>query len=66
MRNLKALDNLLTKPVLGANDDYLALVGKKQVELYSYEEQIKQMIRKVDEPHRKALSRSLLPESRQD
>jgi hypothetical protein len=66
MQNLKSLNNLLTKPVLGANDDTLALVGRKQVNIYSYEDEMRTMINQIDEDHRKTLSRELLTPSKQD
>lgn len=66
MQNLKSLDNLLTKPVLGGNDDTLALVGKKKVELYSWEQQTQDMLKDIHEPQRKLLSRELLTDSKQD
>lgn len=66
MQNLKSLDNLLEKPVLGKNDDTLGMVGREKVDIYSYEEETKQLLMKVDEPHRKALSRQLLTDSYQD
>jgi len=66
MQNLKSLNNLLTKPTLGANDDTLAMVGHRKLDIYSYEEETADMLRKIDEPHRKALSRELLTDSKQD
>lgn len=66
MQNLKSLDNLLTKPVLGANDDTLAMVGRKQQDIYSYEDEVKLLLTQVDEDHRKVLSRQLLVASYQD
>jgi hypothetical protein len=66
MQNLKSLNNLIQKPVLGKNDDTLAMVGYKKLDLYSYEEETKQMLMKVDEPHRKVLSRQLLTDTYQD
>ena len=66
MQNLKSLNNLIQKPVLGANDDHLARVGHRMVDIYSYEEEMRQMLMKVDEPHRKVLSRQLLTDSYQD
>ena len=66
MQNLKSLDNLLTKPVMGKNDDTLAMVGREKLDIYSYEEETKQMLMKIDEPHRKVLSRQLLKSSYQD
>jgi hypothetical protein len=66
MQNLKSLNNLIQKPVLGANDDVLARVGKQCVDIYSYEEETRQMLMKIDEPHRKVLSRQLLTDSFQD
>jgi len=66
MQNLKSLDNSITKPVWGANDDTLAMVGKRKLELYSYEDEVADMLRKVDEPYRKALSQEMLTPSKQD
>lgn len=66
MQNLKSLDNLLTKPVLGTNDDTLAMVGRKQQDIYSYEDEVKLLLTQVDEDHRKVLSRQLLVASYQD
>ena len=66
MQNLKSLENLIEKPVLGANDDHLAIVGKRKLDIYSYEEETQQMLMKIDEPHRKVLSRQLLTASYQD
>jgi hypothetical protein len=66
MQNLKSLDNLLTKPVMGKNDNHLAIVGRQKLDIYSYEEETKQMLMKIDEPHRKVLSRQLLKSSYQD
>lgn len=66
MQNLKSLENLLTAPTLGANDDTNAMVGRPKMELYSYEDELKDILRKVDEPHRKALSREFFPPSKQD
>ena len=66
MQNLKSLNNLIQKPVLGANDDTLAMVGRRKLDIYSYEEETRQMLMKVDEPHRKVLSRQLLTDSYQD
>jgi hypothetical protein len=66
MQNLKSLNNLIQKPVLGKNDDTLAMVGRKQVDIYSYEEETRQILMKIDEPHRKVLSRQLLTGSFQD
>lgn len=70
MQNLKSLNNLLTKPVLGRNDDIQKIAqpshgAKQQQDIYSYEEEVKQMLMKVDEPHRKVLSRQLLVSSYQ-
>lgn len=66
MQNLKSLDNLHQKPVMGANDDTLAMVGRRKLDIYSYEEETRQMLMKIDEPHRKVLSRQLLTDSYQD
>jgi hypothetical protein len=66
MQNLKSLDNLIQKPVLGANDDIWSKAGRRCVELYSWEEQTMDMLKEVDEPLRKALSRELLTDSKQD
>jgi hypothetical protein len=66
MQNLKSLNNLIQKPVMGANDDTLAMVGRRKLDIYSYEEETRQMLMKVDEPHRKVLSRQLLTDSYQD
>jgi hypothetical protein len=66
MQNLKSLDNLIQKPVLGANDNTLAMVGYRKLDIYSYEEETRQMLMKIDEPHRKVLSRQLLTDSFQD
>jgi hypothetical protein len=66
MQNLKSLNNLLTPPVWGANDDALAMVGHKKVEIYSYADETNILLRQIDEPHRKALSRELLTDSKQD
>ena len=66
MQNLKSLNNLIQQPVLGKNDDTLAMVGRRKLDIYSYEEETKQMLMKVDEPHRKVLSRQLLTDSYQD
>jgi hypothetical protein len=65
MQNLKSLSNLITKPVLGRNDDTGALVGKPQTEIYSYEDEMKTMINQIDEDHRKVLSRELLTPAKQ-
>lgn len=66
MQNLKSLDNLLTKPVMGANDDIWAKTGHRCIELYSWEQETRDMLKEIDEPHRKVLSRQLLTDSRQD
>jgi hypothetical protein len=66
MQNLKSLNNLIQKPVVGANDDIQAMAGRRKLDIYSYEEEMKQMLMKVDEPHRKVLSRQLLTDSYQD
>jgi hypothetical protein len=66
MQNLKSLNNLIQKPVMGANDDTLAMAGREKLDIYSYEEEMHQMLMKVDEPHRKVLSRQLLTASYQD
>lgn len=66
MQNLKSLNNLIQKPVLGANDNTLAMVGRRKLDIYSYEEETRQMLTKIDEPHRKVLSRQLLTDSFQD
>lgn len=66
MQNLKSLSNLITQPTLGANDDTLAMVGRRKLDIYSWEDETRDMLRKVDEPHRKALSRELLTDSKQD
>jgi hypothetical protein len=66
MQNLGSLNSLLTKPVLGRNDDTGALVGKPHAEIYSYEDEMRTLIRAVDEDHRKVLSRELLTASKQD
>ncbi len=66
MQNLKSLSNLIAQPVMGANDDALAMVGRRKLELYSWEDETADMLRKVDEPHRKALSRELLTDSKQN
>lgn len=66
MQNLKSLNNLITKPVMGRNDDTGALVGKPHTEIYSYEDEIKTLITQIDEDHRKVLSRELLTPSKQD
>jgi hypothetical protein len=66
MQNMKSLDNLIAKPVMGANDDIWAKVGKNCVDLYSYEEEMHDALMKVDEDHRKVLSRELLNPSKQD
>jgi hypothetical protein len=60
MQNLKSLNNLLTKPVLGANDNTLAMVGRQKLDVYSYEEETKEMLRKIDEPQRRILWRQLM------
>lgn len=65
MQNLDSLKNLHTDPVLGRNDNTLAMVGHQKLDIYSYEEETKQMLRKIDEPHRKVLSRQLLTDSYQ-
>jgi hypothetical protein len=65
MQNMKSLDNLIAKPVLGANDDIHAIVGKRSVEIYSYKDEIENLLREIDEPHRKVLSRQLLHDSYQ-
>jgi hypothetical protein len=66
MQNLKSLNNLIQKPILGKNDDTLALVGYGQVEIYSFEDEMRTMINQVDEDHRKTLSRELFTASKQD
>lgn len=66
MQNLKSLNNLIQKPVLGANDNTLAMVGRRKLDIYSYEEETRQMLMKIDEPHRKVLSRQLLTDTFQD
>lgn len=66
MQNLKSLNNLIQKPVLGANDNTLAMVGRRKLDIYSYEEETRQMLTKIDEPHRKVLSRQLLTDTFQD
>jgi hypothetical protein len=66
MQNLKSLNNLIQQPVLGKNDDTLAMVGRRKLDIYSYEEETQQMLMKIDEPHRKVLSRQLLTGSYQD
>jgi hypothetical protein len=66
MQNLKSLDNLLAKPVLGANDDTLAMVGRKKVSIYSYEDETRAMLRKLDEPQRRILWRQMMTDSYQN
>lgn len=66
MQNLKSLNNLIQKPVLGANDDTLAFAGRRKSMLYSYEQEIGDELMKIDEPHRSVLSRELLTPSKQD
>lgn len=66
MQNLNSLNNLIEKPVMGKNDDIWAMTGHKCVELYSWQEQTMDMLKEVDEPLRKALSRELLTDSKQD
>jgi hypothetical protein len=66
MQNLKSLDNLLAKPVLGANDDTLAMVGRKKVSIYSYEDETRAMLRKIDEPQRRILWRQMMTDSYQN
>ena len=66
MQNLKSLNNLITKPVLGKNDNHLAMVGHHKCDIYSYEEETQQMLSKIEEPQRKLLSRQLLTGSYQN
>jgi hypothetical protein len=66
MQNLKSLNNLNCKPVMGANDNTQALVGRKKLDIYSYEDETKQMLMKIHEPQRSFLSRQLLTDSFQD
>lgn len=66
MQNLKSLNNLITKPVMGRNDDHLAMVGHHKCDIYSYEEETKQMLSKIEEPQKKLLSRQLLTSTYQD
>lgn len=65
MQNLKSLNNLITQPVLGANDDTLAMVGRTKIDVYSYEEEMTQMLMKIEEPQRKLLRKQLLTSSYQ-
>lgn len=66
MQNLKSLSNLRQQPILGKNDDTLALVGREKLDIYSYEEETMQMLRKIEEPQRSLLTRQLLTDSSQD
>lgn len=66
MQNLKSLNNLIQQPVLGRNDDTLAMAGRRKLELYSWQEETMDMLKEIDEPHRKVLSRELLTDSKQD
>jgi hypothetical protein len=63
MQNLKSLNNLIQKPVLGANDDTLAMVGRRKLDIYSYEEETRQMLMKIEEPQRSLLTKQLLTDS---
>ena len=66
MQNLKSLDNLIQKPVLGANDMAREMTGHPCVELYSYEDQVRDMLHKVFEEDRKHLEVQLLYPAQQD
>lgn len=66
MQNLKSLENVIQKPVMGRNDDTLKMVGHRQVDIYSYEEEMEQMLSKIQEPQRKLLKNQLLKGSYQD
>lgn len=65
MQNLKSLDNLNQKPVLGKNDNHLAMVGHEMLNIYSYEQETMDMLKEIDEPQRKLLARQLLVDSYQ-
>ncbi len=66
MQNLKSLANLHQQPVMGRNDNTNGMVGRPMVDLYSYEQETRDMLMKIDEPHRSVLSRELLTDSKQD
>jgi hypothetical protein len=66
MQNLKSLNNLLQQPVMGRNDDTNGMVGKPKIMLYDYAEEMRDVLMKIDEPHRKVLSREILTPSKQN
>jgi len=66
MQNLKSLDNLLTPPVWGANDDTLAMVGKRKLDIYSEGEEVRDLIGKINESYHSALSSEIMVPSKQD
>ncbi len=66
MQNLKSLSNLLTTPTLGANDDTLAMVGRRKLDIYSEGEEVRDLVHKINESYRTALSSEILVSSKQD
>ena len=66
MQNLKSLANLHQQPVMGRNDNTNGMVGKPKLMLYDYEQEMRDVLMKIDEPHRKVLSREILTPSKQD
>jgi hypothetical protein len=66
MQNLKSLNNLLTQPVLGANDDTNGMVGRPKVPLYTQGEEVGDLVHKINESYRSALSSEILVSSKQN
>ena len=68
MQNLKSLDNLIQKPVLGANDDIHRLAHREDhvVDIYSYEDEMADITRGIEEPQRRILWKQMFPQTHQD